>query len=113
MRGIKEGFRDYNQNNSIIEAILQGRAENSHLEFQGKEISHKDDFDRDIDQSLNRIRDLRIGITNIMHKHMVVEEKWKLCFHVGGLTPSYKRSHHGYMMNITSCCWNIMESGHL
>jgi hypothetical protein len=48
-----------------------------------------------------------------MHQCLAVEEKREFHFRVGGLTPSYERSHQGYLLNITSCCWNVLGSGHL
>jgi hypothetical protein len=29
------------------------------------------------------------------------------------LITSHEGNHYGYMMNITPCCWNIMECGYL
>jgi hypothetical protein len=44
---------------------------------------------------------------------MSVEEEWKSRFWLGGLITSHEGNHYGYMMNTTSCCWNIMERGYL
>jgi hypothetical protein len=44
---------------------------------------------------------------------MVVEDERKSHFWIGGLITSHEGNHYGYMMNITPCCWNIMERGYL
>jgi hypothetical protein len=53
------------------------------------------------------LRGSRIGGPNIPRRK-AAKEKRKSLFRVWGLTPSYERSHHGYMMNVISCCWNTM-----
>jgi hypothetical protein len=65
-----------------------------------------------LDQGLVIWRGSRIGDYNIPRRK-AAEEKRKSCFQVWELTPSYERRHHGYMVHITICYWNIEGSGHL
>jgi hypothetical protein len=44
---------------------------------------------------------------------MIVEKERKSRFWVGGLITSHEGNHYGYMMNITPCCWNVIEYGYL
>jgi hypothetical protein len=80
---IRPGFlrgesRDGNQNNSIEEASPHGKAKHSYSISRGKEIYHKGDFDRDIDQELNLV-DLRIG-TEICTNTWLLERNGNYAF---------------------------------
>jgi hypothetical protein len=70
------------------------------------------DFDWNIDQELHRIRTFKVRCQKYSQTHGCWRE-WNLRFRLGGLTPSYERSHHGYMVCITIFCWNAGVSGHL
>jgi hypothetical protein len=112
MRGIKVGFRNGNQHNSIKGVIPWVSAKNFSFRFLRGRNRPQGDFDWNNDQELHRIRNFKVRC----QKYAQVPggwREWNLRFWGGGLTPSYERSHPTYMVNVTICCWNARGSGHL
>jgi hypothetical protein len=95
MRGIKIGFNGVAPTIPLMKKIHMVGLKNFHLELRGKGIGHKGDLIK-ADQGLTHINRFEGRFRKYAQAH------------VGGLTPSYEMSHHRYMMNVTSCCWNTM-----